>query len=86
MDCINYRWPLEHAETLPELEHTVRRLLKQYDISYFQDIYPDADWAELGEIVADECEADPEMPAVAYWLYVAEEQRQKLLETSRAGE
>lgn len=86
MECINYRPPVEEAATLAELEQVVERIIQQYQLEIFRQQYPEADWAELGAIVEEELDQEPEMPAVAYWLYIAEQQRLKLIEASRAGE
>jgi predicted thioredoxin/glutaredoxin len=83
MECINFLWPIEQAKSLEELDTLVDKLLKQFEMSYFREIYPDADWGRLGEILEEELDQVPEMPTVAYWLYAAQEMRYKLEGTGK---
>ena len=72
MNCINYKWPIEQTESLAELESIVELMLKQFEIEYFQVLYPDLTWAELGELLSEELEDDPSINTLAYWLEIAE--------------
>lgn len=72
MNCINYKWPIEQAESLAELESIVERMLKQFEVEYFQVLYPDLTWGELGELLSDELEEDPNINTLTYWLSVAQ--------------
>lgn len=85
MNCINYLPVLEAAETLVEIHLIVQRVLAQYHLTYFQEIYPGVSYEQLGEIVEEECAEDPEMSTVAYWLYAAQQRRQALLDAQGAG-
>lgn len=86
MNCINYRVPLEGAESLPELAATVQHLLQQYELEVLQLVYPDASWAELAAIANTECEDDPDRSIFVSMLEFAEERQQLLLKATRAGE
>lgn len=70
-----YRPSLEQVETLQELELIVSQIIKQYELAHFQEENEQTNWADLGEMITQEYSDDPELMAVAYWLYVAEEQR-----------
>lgn len=75
MNCINYKWPIEQAESLAELESIVERMLKQFEVAYFQVLYPDLTWGELGEMLSEELEEDPSINTLVYWLQLADRQR-----------
>ena len=79
MNCINYKWPIEQAESLAELESIVERMLKQFEVEYFQVLYPDLTWAELGELLSEELEEDPSINTLAYWLEFAEKRSLTLI-------
>jgi len=78
MNCINYKWPIEQAQTLAELHEVVQRMLTQFELAYFQVLYPALDWQELGELLTEELEEDPDIDTVAYWLELAERQKKAL--------
>lgn len=79
MNCINYKWPIEQTESLAELESIVERMLKQFEVEYFQVLYPDLTWGELGELLSEEMEEDPTINTLAYWLEAAEKQKELFL-------
>lgn len=72
--------PIEQAESLAELESIVERMLKQFEVEYFQVLYPDLTWGELGELLSEELEEDPTINTLAYWLEIAENHRQILVD------
>lgn len=78
MNCINYKWPIEQAKGLAELEHIVCRMFRQFDLEYFQILYPDLTWTDLGERLAEELEEDECISNVAYWLELADYQKKRL--------
>ena len=51
----------------------------QFNATYFQLLYPDASWQELGEILETECEEDERMSAVSAWLDLAQRRYEELL-------
>lgn len=72
MNCINYKWPIENAQNLAELNALVEKMLAQFEVSYFQVIYPDLSWAELGQFLSEELDEDERIDTLAYWLDLAE--------------
>jgi len=82
MNCINYKWPIEQSESLDELESIVERMLKQFEVEYFQVLYPDLSWDELGELLSEELEEDPSINTLTYWLETAEKQKMVLGEVT----
>lgn len=81
MNCINFKWPIEEAESLAELESTVEQMLKQFDVQYFRVLYPDVTWQALGTRLTEELEEDPSINTLAYWLELAEKQRRNFTQT-----
>lgn len=80
LDCINFLPPIQSASTLLQLHETIQKMLIQYHLTEFQELYKGISYTELGEIVESECEEDPEMSTVALMLYYADKKRQALLE------
>ncbi|PIQ23091.1 hypothetical protein COW36_03450 [bacterium (Candidatus Blackallbacteria) CG17_big_fil_post_rev_8_21_14_2_50_48_46] len=78
-NCINYKWPIEQADNLAELESLVERMLAQYELEYFRVLYPDLNWEELGEFLSEELDDDEQIDTVAYWLELAQRKLNLLL-------
>lgn len=85
-NCINYRYPLEHAESTEELASIVQHLLQQYELEVLRLAHTDASWAELAAIADTECEDDPDRTLFVSLLEFAEARRQALLAATRAGD
>lgn len=75
MHCINYRYPIEHAKSVAELENLVQKMLKQFDVEYFQVLHPGQSWSEFADILEHELENDPSISTLVYWLELAEKQK-----------
>lgn len=85
LDCINFLPPIQSASTLLQLHEVVQKLLIQYHLTEFQELYKGLTYTQLGEIVESECAEDPEMSTVALMLYYADRKRQALLEAAAEG-
>ncbi|PIQ27236.1 hypothetical protein COW36_24955 [bacterium (Candidatus Blackallbacteria) CG17_big_fil_post_rev_8_21_14_2_50_48_46] len=57
-------------------------MLKQFEVEYFQVLYPDLSWDELGELLSEELEEDPSINTLTYWLETAEKQKMVLGEVT----
>lgn len=75
MNCINYKWPIEQAQNLAELNALVEKMLAQFEVSYFQVLYPELSWSELGQFLSEELDEDERINTLAYWLDFADRKR-----------
>lgn len=94
MDCINFKYPIQAAETQEELNQTIQRMLIQYELNIYQTLYPQADYAQLAEIIEEETdegvgelvpEVQREIDNVSYWLTLAQTQATLLKALAEEG-
>ncbi|MGE4234552.1 MAG: hypothetical protein AB7F43_14605 [Bacteriovoracia bacterium] len=60
---------------MAELSALVEKMLAQFEVSYFQVLYPDLSWSELGQFLSEELDEDERINTLAYWLDFADRKR-----------